>query len=70
MCTIIELMCVNDIDLNVLNIEGKYALEVIELDQRILDAWQFALSISGGDLKLDKCSWTIQEYYWKKASIY
>ena len=57
MFTLIALTCFHDVDLNVLNADWKYALEVIELDQRVLDAWQFALSIYG--LKLDKCSWTI-----------
>ena len=37
---------------------------MIETRQRTLDAWQFALSVSGGDLKLEKCSWTLKDYYW------
>ena len=51
---LIELMHVDDTNLDVLNIEGKFTLELIELGQRMLDSWQFALSISGGDLKLNK----------------
>ena len=38
MFTLIGLMCVDDTDLNVLKIEGKSTLEVIEVGQRMLDA--------------------------------
>ena len=41
--TRIVLKCVDEMDLNVLNIEGKHTLEVIDLDQRMLDAWKFSL---------------------------
>ena len=63
MFTLIVSIHVDDTELNALNIEDKSTLEVIELDQKILYSWQFYLSISGGDLKLDKCSWTMQDYY-------
>ena len=66
MFTLISLICVDDTNLNALNLEGKSTLEVIELDQKILDAWKFALSISIGDLKLEKFSLTTQDYYWKE----
>ena len=59
----IALMCVDDTHLNVLNAEGKSKLEVIEAGQRTLDACQFVLSVFGGDLKLEKCSWTLKDYY-------
>ena len=65
MFTMIVLICVDNTCLNVLNIEGKHALEVIELGQKTLGNWKFFLSISGGDLKLDECSGTTQDYYWK-----
>ena len=38
MFTLIALMCLNDVDLNVLNKEGKSVLEVIEAEQRVIDA--------------------------------
>ena len=33
----------------------------------MLDVWKFALSISGGDVKLEKYSWKIKYYYWKEG---
>ena len=67
MFTLITLTYFDETNLNVLNIEGKYALEVIELGQRMLHIWTFSLSISGGDLKLDKFSWTMKYYYWNEG---
>ena len=54
MFTLIVLMCVDDIDLNALDTEGKLTSEVSEAGQRMIDAWQSGLSLSGGDLKLEK----------------
>ena len=64
MFTLIVFMCVDDTGLNVLNTEGKSTSEVIEAGQRMLDAWQFTLSVSRVDLKLEKCSWNLKDYYW------
>ena len=38
MFTLIELTCVDVTDLNVLNVEGKSTLEVIDLGQKMIDA--------------------------------
>ena len=65
--TLIALVCVDDTNLNVLKIEGKSTLKVIELGKIILDDWKFDISISEGDLKLDKCLWTTQCYYWNEV---
>ena len=54
MFTLIALMHVGYADLNVLNLERKSKIEVIQLGQRIVDDWQFDLSVSGGYLKLEK----------------
>ena len=67
MLTLIALMHVDETDLNILCVEGESASEVIDLCQRMLDAWKFDLSVSGYDLKLDKCSWTIKYYYWNEG---
>ena len=67
MFVLITLAYVDDTDLNVLNIQDKYNLEVLEMGQKILDALQFALSVSRDDFKLDKCSWKMQDCYWKEV---
>ena len=59
-------MHVDDSDLNVLNLNQKTTLEVVEEAQALLNAWHFALRISGGELKLEKCFWTLQDYVWEK----
>ena len=41
--TLIALLYIDDIDLNVLNLEGKPTIEVIELRQKLLDIWHFIL---------------------------
>ena len=35
--------------------------------QRLLDAWHYVLRFTGGDLKLSKCYWTLQDYRWKQG---
>ena len=62
-------MRVDDIDLNLLMLEGKFTIEVIKTRQRIVDSWQYVLSVSGGDLKLEKCSWTLQDYWWNEGQF-
>ena len=62
MFSLIVLINVDDTDLNVLNLEGKSAIESIEIGQIIIDDWQFSISVTGGDLKLEKCSWIFRDY--------
>ena len=54
MFALIALTCVDDTDLNVFDPEGKSTLEAIEAGQRMIDVWQFGLSVSGEDLKFEK----------------
>ena len=67
MFTLIAIIHVDYADLNVLIIEEKSVLEVIEIGQRLIDVWKFALSVSVGDLNLEKCSWKLQCYYWNEG---
>ena len=62
---LVALTHVDETDLNVLNLNQKLTLEVIEEAQALLFAWQFALQVSGGELKLEKCFWTLQDYLWR-----
>ena len=50
-----------------MDIEEKLTLEAIELGQRMLGVWKFSLLIFGGDMKVDKFSWTTQDYYWNEG---
>ena len=43
------------------------AEEVVIKAQRLLDAWHEVLKFTGGDLKLSKCYWTLQDYQWKQG---
>ena len=38
---------------------------MVEEAQALLNAWYFALRMSGGDLKLEKSFWTLQDYEWR-----
>ena len=60
------LIYVDDSDLNVLNLNQKSTLEVVEEAQALLNALHFALRMSSGELKLEKYFWTLQDYKWKK----
>ena len=60
-------LCFNDMALSALSVEDKYALKVIELVQKIFYTWKFSLSISRGYLKVEKCSWTIQDCFWNEG---
>ena len=54
MFTLIVLRYVDVTGLNVLNLDGKSTIKVIEIVQRIVDDWKFALSVSRGYIKLVK----------------
>ena len=60
------LVYVDDSDLNILNLNQKSTVEVLEEAQALLNAWHFALRTSGGELKLEKCFWTLQDYVWTR----
>ena len=38
--------------------------------QKTLDLWRFALYLTGGDLKLQKCYWTLFNYEWTNDRCY
>ena len=56
------LIFINDTDLYVFNSGSDTIEEIILKAQRLLDAWHHILQFIGGDLKLSKCYWTIQDY--------
>ena len=56
------LMHVDDTDLYIFNDGLTCTLEVITKAQKLLDAWHEALRFTGGDLKLSKYYWTLQDY--------
>ena len=61
------LIFVDDTDLHVFNSGSDSAEEVVIKAQRLLDAWHEVLKFTGGDLKLSKSYWTLQDYQWKQG---
>ena len=64
------LMYVDDTDLYVFNDGSLDVSEVVLKAQQLLDAWHTALKFTGGDLKLSKCYWTLQDYQWKMVNVH
>ena len=56
------LMFADDADLYVFNSGIEITKEIVVKAQKILDAWHNILTITGGNLKLSKCYWTLQDY--------
>ena len=61
------LIFVDDTDLYVFNSGADTAEEVVIKAQRLLNTWHEILKFTGGDLKLSKCYWTLQDYEWKQG---
>ena len=61
------LIFVDDTDLYVFNSGTDNAEEAVTKVQSLLDAWHEILKFTGGDLKLSKCYWTLQDYQWKQG---
>jgi len=62
---LIAQLFVYDTDLKIDNNGNETAIEVILRAQIILTAWHHALQFTSGELKLDKCYWTMQDFEWK-----
>ena len=62
---LIALLCVDDIDLYVLNSGSDSAKDVVDKAQKILNAWHEVLKVTSGDLKLSKCYWKLHDFQWK-----
>ena len=58
---------VDNIDIVALNQGRELEEEVVARAQLLLDHWQFALQLTGGELKFSKCFWTLQSYTWKNG---
>ena len=56
---IVALLYVDDTDLPLLNKEYETIAEIVDRAQSILSIWYKGLQITGGDLKINKCSWTL-----------
>ena len=56
------LMYIDDTDLYVFNDGSLDVSKVVLKAQQLLDTWHTALKFTGGDLKLSKCYWTLQDY--------
>lgn len=67
MLPLAALIFADDTDLYVFNSSTDTAEEVVTKAQRLLDAWHEILKCTGGDLKLSKCYWTLQDYQWKQG---
>ena len=64
MSSLAPLLHFDDTNLNVINLSNKPVSEVITEAQNLVNAWHFSLKASGGDLKLEKCFWILQEHVW------
>ena len=61
------LIFVDDTDLYVFNSGTDSTEEIARKAQRLLDVWHEILKFTGGDLKLSKCYWTLQDYQWNQG---
>ena len=59
---LVALLFTDDTDLHVINSGSDSAEEVAKKTQKLLDAWYSILRFIGGDPKLSKCYWTMQDY--------
>ena len=55
----------DDTDLVTFDNEKELAMEVVTRAQLVLDTQHQALTFTGGNLKLNKCFWTIQDFMQK-----
>ena len=58
---------VDDTDLIILKSGREETIEIVNRAQKLLDTWQSALQLMGGELKLSKFFLTIQDYEWVKG---
>ena len=61
------LMYVDDTEFYVFNDGTMDASTVVSKAQNLLNAWHEALKFTGGELKLPKCYWTLQDYHWHNS---
>ena len=54
---------------HVFNSQSYDATEVVLKDQKKSNAWHASLKFTGGDLKLSKCCWNLQDYRWKNGNF-
>ena len=57
----------NNTDLVALNNGKELVRDIVVRAQSLLDKWDKALNIIGGDLKLKKCVWSLQDCEWKSG---
>jgi len=56
------LIFIDDTDLCIFNCRVDVTEDLVYKAQKLLDAWHRILRFTGGDLKLSKCYWTLQDY--------
>ena len=56
------LIFIDDTDLYIFNSESDTIEDLVFKVQQLLDAWHYILKFIGGDLKLLKCYWILQDY--------
>ena len=61
---LVALIFVDDTDICVFNSGSETTEELVVKAQKFLDAWHHMLTFTGGNLKLSKCYWTLQDYKW------
>lgn len=61
-------MYVDATDLYVFNDGTMDAHIAVSKAQKLLNAWHEELRFTGGDLKLPKRYWTLQDYYWQNGN--
>ena len=59
-----SLLYVDDVDLPLHNKGNESEEDIVSRAQSTLTTWHQGLRYTGGDLKLKKCSWTLQKYAW------
>lgn len=59
------LLYVDDTDLYVFNSGSDNNQDIVSKGKSLLHAWYEVLKVTGGDLKLAKCYWTLQAYSWQ-----
>ena len=64
---LVVLTFVDDTDLYVFNSGSDTTEELVFKARCLLDAWYYILRLKGGELKLLKCYWTLQDYQWERG---
>ena len=56
------LLCTDDTDLYDFNSGSDSAKDAVDKVQKLLNDWHEVLKVAGGDLKLSKCYWVLNDF--------